>query len=95
VIVSHPQPHTVAQFRMMHQLYRTHTMWVVDTEFCTIKGFRAIPFSTSVRNAQTGEIVLSTPINYGGRCLDDIEQELVAKSGMRTMYNTRGTFERH
>lgn len=73
VIVFHPQPDTVAQFRIMHQLYRTHTMWVVDTEFCNIKGFQAVAFSISVRNARTGEIVLSTPINYGGRSLDSIE----------------------
>jgi hypothetical protein len=95
VIVSHPQPDKIAQFRIMHQLYRTHTTWVVDTEFCNIKGFQAVAFYISVRNARTGEIVLSTPINYGGRSLDSIERELVTKSGKRTMYNAKTTFERH
>lgn len=93
--MSRPQSYIVAQFQLMHQLYRTHTMWGVDTEFCNIKNSRAVAFFISVRNAQTGETVLSTPVSYEGRSLDDIEKESVTKSGMKTPYNTRRTFERH
>ena len=95
VVVSRPECHIFAQLQLMHQLCRTHTMWVVDTEFCNNRGSRAVAFSISVRDARTGDIVLSTPVDYECRSLDDIEQELVTPPGKKTPYNTRQNFERH
>lgn len=53
----------MVSIRMVHKLHSQFEIWTVDTEFGSVKGVHAIPWSVVVQNARTDEVVVSTPVD--------------------------------
>ncbi|KAH5703725.1 hypothetical protein HBI18_255280 [Parastagonospora nodorum] len=56
----------------MHAMY---SIWTIDAEFGQPSGMQAIPYSLSIRDMKTGDVVVSTSIDYG-MALSDIDATL-------------------
>ena len=61
---------------VIHELNTRFTLWTTGYEFGTVKGTHAIVHILTIRDAQTGEIVVSTPVDYNQIELDEPEQQL-------------------
>ena len=97
VAVYRPKWDVLKSLQVMHKLVQSRIIWVVDTEFCPIgNNARPVPFSISVRDARTGDIVLSTCIDYGGIGIDYLQRLIMQHSGSKWTYaNKTAQYERH
>ena len=60
VAVYRPKWDVLKSLQVMHKLVQSRIIWVVDTEFCPMgNNARSVPFSISVRDAHTGDIVFN------------------------------------
>jgi hypothetical protein len=64
--------------RIQHY-YGKYDIWTIDVEFAQPQRALPIPYALTVRNAKTNEIILSTPIDYGGIRVRVLEEKLAAR----------------
>ncbi|KAH8723509.1 hypothetical protein GQ44DRAFT_773885 [Phaeosphaeriaceae sp. PMI808] len=57
-------------------MHRKYTVWVIDVEFGIMRGACPTPYILTIRDAKTEDIIISTTVDYEGRTLQSIEDEL-------------------
>jgi hypothetical protein len=62
--------------QLLRDIDKNFVVCLVDVEFGTVRGFNAIPYQILIRNGLSGEIVLSTFVDYSSRESTDIEDEI-------------------
>jgi hypothetical protein len=65
--------HHKQALQLLRDIDKNVVVCLVDVEFGTVRGFNAIPYQISIRNGLSGEIVLSTFVDYSSRESTDIE----------------------
>jgi hypothetical protein len=50
--------------RLVHSLYQSKTIWVIDVEFHQPRGYKPVPFCIAVFDAKTDKITLRTTVDY-------------------------------
>ena len=62
--------------QLVHEIHRRFVPWTVDCEFANVKGAHAIVFIVTIRDVKTGDIILSTSVDYDRMELTDLERQL-------------------
>lgn len=66
---------------IVREVYITHSrfhIWTVDCEFGAVRNAHCIPWIITIRDVKTGEIILSTPVNYENMELSEVEDAIRA-----------------
>lgn len=62
----------------VHEIYLRFVVWTVDCEFANVKGACSIVFIVTIRDVKTGDITLSTSVDYDRIELTELERQLTA-----------------
>jgi hypothetical protein len=82
VIRAKPEGCTLSAVRLVHRLNSTYKIWAIDTEFAVARGTTSAPYARSIRDRQTTGDILRTAVDYSGRTLESLEDELAAHQEM-------------
>jgi hypothetical protein len=64
--------------QLVHEIHRCFVVWTVDCEFANVKGAQSIVFILTIRDVKTGDIILSTSVDYDRMELTELERQLTA-----------------
>jgi hypothetical protein len=73
-----PGSEEIIAVQLVHEIHLRFVVWTVDCEFANVKGAHSIVFIVTIRDVKTGDIVLSTSINYDRMELTELERQLTA-----------------
>jgi hypothetical protein len=85
VILSKPSSHSMKTIHLIHDLYRSKTIWIVDVEFHQPRGYLPVPFCLAFTDAKTDEIILRTTVNYESTTLTELEERFKSNSFNRNI----------
>ncbi|KAJ8115665.1 hypothetical protein OPT61_g2730 [Boeremia exigua] len=69
-------PKTLQLYRSMRTICDKYTVWLIDTEFTTVKNHCAVPLTMAIRCARTKEVILLTTIDYDNMPTSNIQQQI-------------------
>lgn len=86
------RPTNLFAFRALHQMNGKYAMWIIDAEFSSIRGVNSIPWSISIRDLHTDNIIVSTSVDYD-LDLDDADEMMGEQSRVHSGLNNRAQWQ--